>query len=333
MLPSPEPTHFDRRRRNVLRAIGVGVALPGLAEVASADEVRTVVDFDPPDLPENLAIDEDGNIFMSMAVTRELRKLPADETTEAGLDKDDTDLVATLGDNGTLVTGVAVDDDGVLYAANPTFDPESGEFDPETESPIWSVAPDGDTSEVTSLPDDAFPNGVLIDADHDRLLVSDSFRGEVWAIDLDCDDATTWLDDELLDPDTFVGANGLAVSEGALYVANLDSGRIVRVPINNDGSAGEPNVFVEDESLIGADGITFHNQSTLYVAVNSQDAIRRVNPAGKIKTVVSGDPLDFPADVAFGTRARGHLFVANFAFESAGEDPETANPALLRTHP
>jgi hypothetical protein len=62
------------------------------------------------------------------------------------------------------------------------------------------------------------------------------------------------------------------------------------------------------------------------VAVNGQNAIRSVNGEGEINTVASGDPLDFPADVAF--NADGHLFIANFAIQS-----ESPSPALLRTQP
>lgn len=314
-------TRVDRRRRTVLRAIGVTAALPAIAGVAAAKPVRTVVDFDPPDLPENLAVDDEGNVFMSMAATRELRKLPAGTTRKTGLGIDDTELIATVGSSGFLL-GVEAAGDGTLYTVTTDLDPTA------TESAVWSVSPGGSTTQLASLPVDAFPNGVVIDADRNRLLVSDSFRGEVWAVALGGSSAITWLDDSLLDPSGFVGANGLAVSEDVLYVANLDAGRIVRIPIESDGSAGAATVFVEDASLVGADGITFHDRSTLYVAVNAQNAIRRVNGAGKVKTVVSGGPLDFPADVAFDTRGRGRLFVANFAFGST-----SPNPALLWTHP
>lgn len=72
--------------------------------------------------------------------------------------------------------------------------------------------------------------------------------------------------------------------------------------------------LVGDGSFVGADGITFHNRSSLYISVNAQNAIRRVNGAGKIKTVVSGGvKLDYPADLAFDTGGRWRLFVANFA--------------------
>lgn len=334
MIPQRYLTRIDRGRRNLLRAIGAGAALPVFAGVGAATQVRTVIDFDPPDLPENLAIDNDGNVFMSMALSREIRKLSTEKTTETGLEKDDTELVATLGTTGTFVIGIAVDDDGTLYAVNTNFDEGSASI-------IWSVAPDGTTTQLASLPGDAFPNGVLIDADRDRLLVSDSFRGAVWAVALDGSGATSWVDDASLDPSadpwtnpgTVFGANGVALSEGVLHVANLDFGRIVRIPIEDNGDAGMPAVFVEDDSLVGADGITFRNRSTLYVSVNAQNAIRRVNGAGKIKTVVSGGPLDYPADVAFDTGGRGRLFVANFAFGTFQSDPAAANPALLWTHP
>lgn len=327
------PTGIDRGRRKFLRAIGAGAAIPIVTGVGAAKQVRTIVDFNPPDLPENLAIDGDGNVFMSMALTRELRKLPARKTEKTDLNKGDTELVATLGTEGSFVTGIAINDD-TLYAANTNFDQGSVSI-------IWSVAPDGTTTQLASLPGDSFPNGVLIDANRDRLLVSDSFRGAVWAVALDGSGATSWVDDDSLDPSadpwanpgTVFGANGLAVSEGVLHVANLDFGRIVRVPIKDNGHAGTPTVFVEDDSLVGADGITFHNRSSLYISVNAQNAIRRVNGAGKIKTVVSGTPLDYPADVAFDTRGQGRLFVANFAFGTFQSDPTAANPALLWTHP
>lgn len=330
MNPLTYPTGIDRRRRRVLTGIAAGLSLPAFGGVSTAKQVRTVVDFDAPtgpgdpgDLPENLTIDGDGNVFMSMALTREIRKLPAGKTRETGLDKDDTELVATLGAPGSVVTGVAVAEDGTLYAANTNFDPG-------TASAIWSVAPDGTPTQLASLPTDAFPNGVLIDGGRDRLLVSDSLLGRIWAVDIG-GGASDWLTDLSLAPGTVLGfgANGVAVSEEVLHVANLDFGRIVRIPIQGDGSPGSVSVLVEDPSLVGADGIAFHNESTLHVSVNLQNAIRRVNGGGKIKTVVSGDPLDFPADVAFDTRGRGRLYVANFALESG----TGGNPALLATHP
>jgi hypothetical protein len=67
----------------------------------------------------------------------------------------------------------------------------------------------------------------------------------------------------------------------------------------------------------------------LYVAVNGQNAIRRVSPSKEVTTIAEGGVLDFPSDVIFGSDATEEdLFVANFAVSS----PEDGGgPRLLRT--
>jgi hypothetical protein len=76
-----------------------------------------------------------------------------------------------------------------------------------------------------------------------------------------------------------VGANGLAFWRGDLYVANTDRGRIVRIPIDVDGSAGVPATFVEDAAIAFADGIAFDVLGNLYV-VNSllANTLVRIGP-------------------------------------------------------
>lgn len=318
-------------RRLVLRALGAAAALPALGGIATADGTHVVVDFDGVG-PENLAVDADGAAYMTMNFSGAVRKLDADDAKETDLGIGDTSLVTTLdpGPNG-FVTGI-VERDGTLYVALPSFD--SGADD----HGIWEVTQaEGGASKrlLAPLPLDALPNGVLLDPAASRLLVTDSFRGQVLGVDLDDGAVTTWLDDPLLDPDTFIGANGLAMDPaGDLFVANLDHGRIVRVPVADDGAAGQPEVLVEDAALVGADGLTVHEGRMLYVAVNGRDRVVRVTPSGRIVTVVDADDgLDFPADVAFGTGpTSGRLFVANFAFDTAS-GTISGDPSLVRTHP
>jgi sugar lactone lactonase YvrE len=44
----------------------------------AAGEVEVVVDYDPPYLPEGIAVDKSGNIFVSMANQSEIRKITPD---------------------------------------------------------------------------------------------------------------------------------------------------------------------------------------------------------------------------------------------------------------
>lgn len=89
---------------------------------------------------------------------------------------------------------------------------------------------------------DLYPDG-------DRLLVTESFGGAVYEVPIGGGAATTWVQDDLLDTDSF-GANGITRIDDDVYVAvtrasggDDDVGRVVRVPVAADGSAGTPETF------------------------------------------------------------------------------------------
>lgn len=286
-------------------------------------EVEVVVDFDPPELPESIAIDESGTVYLSLAVTGEIRAIEPDgsRATVTRLD---------VGEEG-LLFGLVVRD-GTIHAAL-----SSGE--PDTHG-VWRIdVADGDAERAAELPAaETAPNGIVRDPyEPNAVLVSDHQGGAIWRVA--GSEAEPWVDDEVLDPDPDadpgVGADGLAVHpDGDVYVDNLDYGRIVRVPVDADGAAGEPELIVEDEELVGADGMAFDVDGALYVAVNARDALIRLTPGPdpETETLAEGDPLDFPADVSFGRGEAGEasLYAGNFAFERFLTEPETAEPSLAR---
>lgn len=98
-----------------------------------------------------------------------------------------------------------------------------------------------------------------------------------------------------------LGANGLAFDPGEqnLYVAVMEFGRIVRIPVNPDGSAGRAEVFTEEEGKL-YDGIAFDQAGNLYVADLGQDSISVISPEGDITVLVQGGSLQNPSDVKFG---------------------------------
>src|SRR5437016_13845278 len=67
----------------------------------------------------------------------------------------------------------------------------------------------------------------------------------------------------------------------------------------------------------GADGTAFDNEDNLYVAVNIQRKIVRIDPSGNTETLAAapGDPLYGPSAIAFGTGRgeRKQIFISNFA--------------------
>jgi sugar lactone lactonase YvrE len=103
-----------------------------------------------------------------------------------------------------------------------------------------------------------------------------------------------------------------------LYVANTGDSTVLRVPVNEDGSAGQIEVFAAGatlgpEALHGADGIMFDVKGNLYVCANQANEIQVLSPDGELIARYKGEgnnALDFPASLVFG----GHsLYITNLS--------------------
>jgi sugar lactone lactonase YvrE len=165
-----------------------------------------------------------------------------------------------------------------------------------------------------------------------NVYVSDSFQGVIWKSGPSgAMPAAAWASDALLTTAGVppFGANGVEFNHAgtALFVANTGDDRILKIPVNGDGSAGAVSVFTN--SINGADGIAFDEHDNLWVAANQEDDIVVVNPNGEVIAklgdfygVHDGVPrgLLFPASLAFS--AGGHwLFVTNLALDLRLFDP------------
>ena len=274
-----------------------------------------LVTFAPPDRPESIAIDHQGNTYVSMYQTGEVRQIATDDTqsTLAG---------PGVGANSTFpgrrLAGIAVEESGNVYAA-------LGDV-PQTQG-IWRIDTNGTASQFTPLA--SAPNGLTFDH-RGALYVSASFSGLIYRIGRD-GAARPWSADKLLlgsnpgpcgvnHPAGNIGVNGLTFNKhGDLLVANTSVGAIVRIPVAADGSAGVADYYAgPDCDLWGADGLAMDNADNLYVAANVKGNIARVDPNGTIDVLASranGDPLSFPSAIAFGTGLgnRKQIFITNFA--------------------
>ena len=285
-------------------SVATTVGLAGcIGSEPSTDEtnVETVVSISGERVPENMAFDADGNLYLGITAG-EVRRLSADRTGETDLSIDDTEQVATL----PGAVGVEVSPDGAIYVAVASQDESAG---------VWMVPPDGAASQLASI--SGFPNDILFDSNRDRMLVTESSGGVVYSIGTD-GSRETWLDDGRLATESF-GANGITRgSDGTVYIAVTragEMGRLIEVQIEPSGDPVEATTLVESEAIFGADGITAYNGDIL-VAANSQNRVVRVNSAAETETIADGDDgLVFPSDVLVGPDSE-ELFICNFANES-----------------
>jgi gluconolactonase len=153
------------------------------------------------------------------------------------------------------------------------------------------------------------PNFPAFDAEG-RLYVSDSYAFDragpgIFRIDPD-GETTLWYDRDA----TF--ANGLALDAGGrnLYVAETMANRVFRIPIADDGAAGERE---EVATLPGAwpDGLAFDAAGRLYVGCYEPSQVLRIAPEGAVEVLFrewSAHLLAHPTNLAFrGTT----MFTAN----------------------
>src|SRR4051812_11983549 len=170
------------RRAALLLAFGLAI-LPLRAHAAA----ETVVSFDATKLetPENLVFDRAGNLYISLALTGEIRKIAPNGTqsTFAQLP-----LGAPLTPCGALVNimgGLALDEHGNLYVPVGSCDLAN--------RGIWKVSASGQMRILAHLPLAALPNGIALH--HGQLYVADSALGRVWTLPVEGGTPTVWIQD------------------------------------------------------------------------------------------------------------------------------------------
>jgi sugar lactone lactonase YvrE len=306
---------------------------------ASNGAVTTVTSFDAfeGELPESIAVDRFGNIYVSMSFLGEIWKLDPSGTFR--------EVVATFPLEGFFgVSGLRFDARDNLYATN-------GSTNAGVHG-VWRIGSGGEKERVAGTGGISLPNDIAFAPDG-TLYITDS-AGALWRV-LAGGAAEIWVQDESLEGTGAyglgfgIGANGIVVvpggkmpfargsgqgSAGGLVVSNAEKGQVVYVPILPDGSAGQPFVVIADPGLFGLDGITMDAQGNIYGAANAGNKVVRINRDGTdFSEIVSGPPLDFPTGLTFGTGREGHtLFIVNSAIIHLLHDPPTlddANPAVI----
>ena len=158
-----------------------------------------------------------------------------------------------------------------------------------------------------------------------NVYVSDSFQGVIWKIGPTGGPASIWVTDPLLATAGVppFGANGNEFNSTytTMFVANTGNDTILQIPVNSDGTAGKPSVFVN--SINGADGIVIDRHDNIWVAANQADEMVVIDKTGKVIAKLG----DFEGVDEHGV-PHGLLFPASPAFSADGEWLYVSNLAL-----
>jgi hypothetical protein len=286
-------------------AVVLGLSAPSAAAAPPILDAHVLVHFDlaSGQQPENIAVEPDGSVDLTFSVAREVARV-----NPAGAVR----VLATLPDPGTaatpvlgapFITGIVRAHDGTLYVGYATGTADL--------TGIWRVTPAGSVRRIVPLPANGFPNGLALDERAGQLYVADSVLGTVWRAPLHGGAPVAWASDPALLPAGFLGANGIKVHAGAVWVSNTDQGTLLRIPVRPNGAAGTVTPAVT--GLTGPDDFAFTGRGDdLLVALDAASEVAFV-AAGRTPVIVltAQDGLSNPSSVA----VRGTtVYVTNAAF-------------------
>lgn len=241
--------------------------------------------------PESITSDPSGRLFVSSAGTGSINVIAADGRAV-------TELVAAEPVSATVAIaklGLLVDAAyGDLYACTvntQTFASTLRRYDLATgaKKDSFDLAKAGGVC-----------NDLALDA-KGNLYVTDSFFG-IERLAAGSSKLEVWKEDALFTagPGQFA-VDGIVVDGEDIYVNNLTSGALVRVPIHPDGAAGTPVSIALAAPLSGPDGMRLAGAHTLLVAESGADAVGQVKIDPATNTAVRttfANRIDRPSSVA-----------------------------------
>jgi sugar lactone lactonase YvrE len=230
------------------------------------------------DHPEGVACGPDGTTWAGGEAGQIYRISPEGHPTQ-------------IASTGGFLLGLCLDGNGSIYVCD------------AAKHAVFRITPSGQVSTYsTGTPQRAMfnPNWPLFDA-AGNLYVSDSGH---WKKDDGCiyrirpgGAAEVWT----TAPTRFPNGMALAPDAKSLYVVLSLLPGVVQVPINSDGSAGEPRPVVTLPNTV-PDGLAFDSAGNLYISCYTPDVIYQRSPGGEL-AVLAEDPqhvtLSSPTNIAF----------------------------------
>ncbi len=259
------------------------VLLTGLAQAASAAEVLIV---DAKSQPESLTVAPNGVLIVGSASTPFIYKVrPGSTTPEQFVD-------ASAEGAGTFFFGMLADaGTNTLWACQLTPVPDTTPvkrhtalrgFDLSTGAPKlrWNLPGDNSTCNDFAVgPDKA-------------LYISDTANSKIYKLPAGASTAELFLEDRAL-----YGIDGITFLDGTLYVNNVFSNNLYRIPVDAAGKAGTPVDIWMDQPVKGPDGMRAVN-GKLLLAENGSGKIDVITVHGdKASVTVIKDGFTTPTAV------------------------------------
>jgi hypothetical protein len=328
----------SRRRSRSIRGLAglsaaaaacvLAVAPPAAAASPPVSNPRILahLDFSRGQTPENLALEPDGSVDVTFAEAAQVARVSPDGQVRIlaqlpePADGAACPVLGPLLRAPALTVGIVRDHAGGLYVALCTGSPD--------QQGIWRVSPDGSAGRIAALPAGGIPNGMALDQRHGLIYVADSLLSVIWRVSIADGTVSAWARGPQLAPNGGLGANGLKLHDGAVWVSNTQLGTLMRIPIRRDGSAAP--IQTAATGLPGIDDFAFTGPAAgapILAAINRFNTVVLIRSDGREQTVLTAaDGLSNPSAIAI--RA-GTIYLLNAAYLTQA-DPSIMLATLSR---
>jgi hypothetical protein len=241
-----------------------------LCSAAQAAEPKLVVTTDPQSQPESVTQAPDGSLFLS-SVSKPViyRSAKGEAQAHVFVDASAEGTVSFLGvladgQTNTLwaceIIGAGKDRHSVLRS-----------FDLSSAAPKFRWPLPGSTN---------LCNDFVVGPDR-ALYISDTFGSRIFRLKPGASEPELLIEDRTLD-----GIDGITFLGSDLYVNNVISNNLYRIPLDQAGKAGAPVQIWPDRPIKGPDGMRAYN-GRLYVAENKNGRASMITVNGDQATVVT----------------------------------------------
>jgi sugar lactone lactonase YvrE len=232
-----------------LRLAACIALLTGLAQAASAAEILIV---DEKSQPESLTLAPGGILFVGSASTPFVYKVrPSSTTPEKFVD-------ASAEGAGTFFFGMLADAaTNTLWTCQLTPVPGTSPAKRHTALRGFDLSTGAQKVRWNLPGDNSICNDFSVGPDK-ALYISDTANSKIYKLPAGATTAELFLEDRAL-----YGIDGITFLDGTLYVNNVFSNNLYRIPVDATGKAGQPVDIWMDQPVKGPDGMRAVNGKLL----------------------------------------------------------------------
>ena len=269
---------------NAGRLIACAALVTSFAHAVSAAEILI---GDPKSSPESLTVGPGGALYVGSAST------PFVYRVKAGSSSADKFVDAGAEGPGTFFFGMLADGtSNTLWTCQLTPAPDTRPVQRHTSLRGFDLD-SGAAKMRWDLPGASTTcNDFAIGPDK-ALYITDTGNGKIYKLPAGASSATLFLEDAA----SLRGIDGITFLNGTLYVNNVISSKLYRIPVAASGKAGPAVEIMLDQAIKGPDGMRAAN-GKLFVAENGSGRISAITVSGDKGTVtVVKEGLNTPTGV------------------------------------